>query len=175
MTFATSLRTTLGAAAFLASSVAMAAAVPINTGWIPDVLNLAGSPTAGSPWTFSLAAGETASFKVTDQFLTGDSFSLFSGATLLATSSAYVGAANAVVGDAFGEAGWLSANYEKLEYVFSGAGSYSFSIVGDGAGGVPAGLYLRLDVTAGSVPEPTSLALVALALLGAGTAARRRS
>lgn len=174
MTFATALRSTLGAATLLASSMAMSAPLTTNVGWIADQLSTAGGTTDGSPFTFTLAAGQIASFKVTDQFVTGDSFTLFSGDTLLATSSAYAGAANAIIGDAAGEAGWLSASYEKIEYTFSAAGNYAFNIIGDGVGGIPAGLYVRLDVIAGSVPEPSSLALMALALAGVGVAARRR-
>lgn len=174
MTFANTLRTTLGAAALLASSMAMSAPITANVGWIADQLSTAGGATDGSPFTFTLAEGQIASFKVTDQFLTGDSFTLFSAGSLLATSSAFAGAAHAIVGDATGEAGWLSASYEKIEYTFAEAGTYAFNIVGDGVGGIPAGLYVRLDVIAGSVPEPSSLALMALALAGVGVAARRR-
>ena len=165
----------LAAAAAMVTSAAPAFAGPItaNAGWQFDELAVAGGLTDGSPFTFSLAAGQTASFKVTDAFTPGDSFDLFSGITLLVSSSAYIGAANAVVGDGDGETAWLSGNYEKLAYSFSGAGSYSFGVVGDGFAGVPAGLYVRLDVTAAAVPEPGSLALATLALLGGGCTLRR--
>jgi hypothetical protein len=61
-----------------------------------------------------------------------------------------------------------------LDYTFSGAGSYSFGVVGDGVGGIPAGLFVRLDIKDGTVPEPTTIALLGLGLLGF-IAARRRN
>lgn len=155
---------------------ALAAPITANIGWVPDTLNAANAPTDGSPFTFSLTAGQSASFKLTDQFAVGDSFQLFSGGALLASSTAYAGTANATVGEPFGEAGWLNAAYEKIDYVFSGAGAYSFSIEGDGAGGVPAGLYVRLDVTeVVDVPEPTSFALLGLGLVALSTMRRRKA
>lgn len=162
------------AALVMAAAPAFAGPITANTGWQFDELAVAGGLTNGSPFTFSLLAGQTASFKVTDAFIPGDSFDLFSGITLLASSTAYSGAANAVVGDVDGESAWLSSGYEKLDYSFSGAGNYSFGVVGDGASSVPAGLYLRLDVSTAAVPEPGSLALAALALLGVGCTLRRR-
>jgi len=167
----------IAAAAFAAISMpAFAAPIIANTGWIEDSLRAANQPTGGSPFTFTLSAGQTASFKLTDQFIVGDSFQLFSGTDLLMSSSAYAGVANAIIGDFYGEQGWLSAAYEKIDYVFSGAGTYSFNIVGDGVGGVPAGLYVRLDVIdASDVPEPASIAMLGLGLAALSAMRRRPS
>ncbi len=169
---------TCALALFGTSAFAGPTPLSANVGWVADTLSTAGAATDGSPFTFSLVANKVASFKVTDQFATGDSFDLYvnGGALIALSSTAFVGSANAIVGDPFGESGWLSNSYEKFDYIFSTAGDYSFVVKGDGIGGIPAGLYFRLDVTDSStVPEPTSLALLALALCGLGVTARRRN
>jgi PEP-CTERM motif len=173
------LRSSIAAAALVlcgASAFAGPTALVANVGWIDDNLSTAGGATDGSPFTFTLLAGQTASFKVTDAFLTGDSFDLYvnGSATIDLSSSLFAGAANAIVGDANGEAAWTSGSFEKFAYAFSTPGAYSFEVRGDGVAGVPAGLYYRLDVTDATVPEPSSLALAALALAGLGATARRR-
>jgi hypothetical protein len=51
------------------------------------------------------------------------------------------------------------------------AGTYSLIVQGDGAGGVPAGFFVRAD----AIPEPAALALFGVGLLGIGLMRRKRA
>lgn len=145
-----------------------------NTGWQDDTLSAAHAATDKSNWTFTLAAGDRAHFRVTDEFLPGDTYYLYSGSTagpLLATSSFYAGASlDGSPTDAY----WTDASFSKIDYMLFGAGTYSFTVSGDGIAGIPAGLGVRLDVMAGCVPEPSTYALMALGFGVMGMVARRR-
>lgn len=73
------LRTTVAAAAVALFSLPSFSATVLssNVGWIGDSLQSQGGSTDGSPFTFTLLAGQIGSFKVTDFFLTGDSYNLY--------------------------------------------------------------------------------------------------
>jgi hypothetical protein len=156
------------AATLLASTVPAGAAVlSVDTGWQDDTLTGAGDPTAGSPWTFTLASG--AHLSLTDAFITGDVYVLSGDVT--GTSTFFAGPADARAdGSTYGSA-WLSSSYSHFT-TYLGAGTYSFSVTGQGEGGIPAGLALRLD---SAVPEPAAWALMITGFGLAGAAMRRRS
>ena len=156
------------------STLSMAdTAIVANSGWRDDSQTTLGAMTHHSNWTFTLAAGETASFKVVDCCIKGDVYELFSGSMagpLLATSTFYAGASMGGKYDPY----WTDASFSKINYMFSGVGDYTFAISGDGDGGFPAGLGVRLDVMTTAVPEPGTWALMALGFGALGMVARRR-
>src|SRR4051794_29915274 len=148
---------------------AQAAALTPGAGWVDDQINAANAPSTGSAWTFTLTG--PGAFRITDQFVSGDIFKLFDGATLLGTSS-FNGPQVSLtpIGDAAGDAGWTSEIYSHLSVALA-AGSYSLTVTGDCVGGVPAGFYVRVDTT--EVPEPAAMAMFGLGLLGLAAVRRR--
>lgn len=157
---------------------ASATVIVAGSGWQDDSLTTANASTTSSPWTFTVTG--PAVFSVSDAFIVGDIYKLFDTATstLLATSTFFAGLAGDVQSGTTGPAGgtfgpaWQNVTFSKFAYTLA-AGTYSFTITGDGAGGLPAGLGVRLDLI-GGVPEPTSWAMMILGFGLAGTALRRR-
>jgi len=149
---------------------ASATAILAGSGWQDDVLEAANAPTINSPWTFSLSGPGV--FRVTDAFLTGDNLWLYEGANLLAASTLV---AKASLGPSLYDSAWTSDAYAKIEY-FLGAGSYSFKVIGDGGGGLPAGFGVRLDTISSAVPEPATWAMliVGFGLVGGTMRSTRR-
>ena len=149
----------------------MAHAVPVvDGGWASDEVLAAGAPSVGSAYAFTLT--DAAYFRITDAFITGDVYSVFNaGALLLETSFQAFGAGfgdNPTADDA-----WTDASFSSGEILLA-AGDYSLVVIGDGAGGLPAGFFTRLDSVA-PVPLPASLGLMGLAIGGVGLMARRRA
>jgi hypothetical protein len=136
----------------------------LDAGWQYDEITGVGTPSSDSPYVYNLAA--PAVFTITDDYVVGDVFTVSDfGTTILVTT--YLGAMPPFGGD---PSGWLSASYTKGSVLLA-AGSHSLVVVGDGAGGVPAGFSTRLDSSA--VPEPSTLALLGVGL-GALCVLRRR-
>lgn len=144
----------------------------LNAGWSYDQINTTTSPSSDSPYVGVLAS--PAIFSITDQFVAGDIYTVYNFGSLILTSS-FNGpqAPFAVVGDPTGEAGWESGAYSHGQ-VLLGAGAYDLTVYGNGAGGLPAGYYDRLDSVA--VPEPSTLVLAGLGVVAgiAYSLARRR-
>ena len=156
------------AAVFAAASVPASAstALALGSGWQGDTLNVVGQPTTGSSWTFTVASG--AHFSVVDCCRPGDTYTLSGGTT--GATTFYAGSGVQADGSFFGNY-WPDASFSKIDK-YLGAGTYAISITGDGFGGLPAGLAVRLDST---VPEPATW-VMALAGFGlVGFALRRRT
>jgi hypothetical protein len=147
---------------------ALATPLPVDAGWFDDQLNIAGSPTQNSAWTFTVSS--SAVLSIVDCCNTGDVYWL--SGDLSGTTSFYAGGAGDIQATGAYGGYWTDADYSKLALLV-GPGSYSFSITGDGVGGLPAGLAVRLD-SAGTVPEPASWALMVGGFGAVGGAMRSR-
>lgn len=151
----------------VAVSSAQAAVLVSGSGWQNDVAPKPGVPTLNSAWTFTVA--EASLVSIVDRFIPGDVYTLtgdLSGATTF-----FAGGASDVQASGSYGSFWLNATYSKLA-VRVGPGSYSFSISGDGSGGTPSGLGVRLD--ASPIPEPGTWAMFLTAFGLLGVVLRRR-
>jgi hypothetical protein len=157
-------------AATLAALPAMAdTPLTENGGWVSDIVDEPNIPSESSAWTFDIS--DDAVFSVVDCCIAGDVYKLFSGATLLATSTFYAGT-GVQAGGAYGGY-WIDPELSKIAYSV-GPGSYAFTITGDGAGGLPAGFGVRLDsAVSPGVPEPATWGLMLVGFGGLGALMRR--
>ena len=153
------------AGALLVAFPLQAGPLALNAGWQDDELDAAGDPTANSPWTFTIS--NSAWLSVVDCCNTGDVYTLSGDVTGVTTF--YAGGAGDIQATGAYGSYWTDANYSKLAQLL-GPGSYTFWITGDGAGGLPAGLGVRLD---GAVPEVATWGLMLLGFGGVGVAMRR--
>ena len=155
------------AVAMLAAGQANSTVLPLGSGWQEDVITAPGVPTTNSAWTFTLS--EAAILSIVDGFIPGDIYTL--SGDLSGVTTFYVGSASEVQATGSYGSYWTDGAYSKIA-LWIAPGSYSFSITGNGAGGTPSGLAVRLDAAA--VPEPASWLMMAGALGGVGIAMRRR-
>lgn len=132
-----------------------------------------GTPTEfldAPPWTFAASAAG-ATLTVTDAFLSGDQFELFDFGASIGLTSPPAAAALVDCGDD-PEICLATAGMSSGSFVFA-AGPHSITLIpvlspeGGGAG------YLR--VTGAAIPEPGSLVLITLGLLGLFSLRLRRT
>lgn len=153
------------AGALLVAFPVNATPLPLNGGWQDDELDAIGDPTANSPWTFTISSN--AWLSVVDCCNVGDVYTL--GGDVTGVTTFYAGNASDVQATGAYGVYWTDGDYSKLATLLA-PGSYSFWITGDGAGGIPAGLGVRLD---SAVPEAATWALMLLGFGGVGVAMRR--
>ena len=156
----------IGIALLMAPLSASATVLNLNGGWQDDVLSAAGRPTDNSAWTFTIATG--AHFSLTDCCQVGDTYTL--SGDIIGLTAVGAGVNDIRATGSYGSA-WLNPALGKYTKYF-GAGTYTFSITGDGLGGIPAGLGLRLD---SGVPEPSSWAMLLAGFGLVGAVSRRRA
>lgn len=160
----------IGAAvAIFTATPAQATVLVSGAGWQVDEIFALGTPSAKSNWTFTIFSPSTLS--LTDAFIPGDIYALTGDVT--GTTSFYAGSVADVQATGRYGSSWESASYSKIALLLA-PGAYSFAITGNGMGGTPAGLGVRLDASA--VPEPSTWVLMtsAFAVMGAMLRRRRR-
>jgi hypothetical protein len=141
--------------AFFGMGVAAAQADPVlDTGWDYDQIDFVATDSIDSPYDFTLT--DSAYFRITDDFLTGDTYWVYDfGSLILTTTPSFSGAPTGFSDP--GESAWQSSTWAGGEIILA-PGTYSLTVQGDGGGGLSAGFYTQLT----TVPEPGTLAMLGL-------------
>ena len=150
-----------------------------DTGWVADTITTPNDPSMDSPVTFTVGAGQHDIFSLTDAAVPGDVYSVtVGGVTTISTFTSYPGTfpLGLRASPSTFDPAWANNASRHLQLGFS-AGDYSLTIMGDGAGGLPAGFAFRLDpgtLSVSAVPEASTWAMMVLGFAGVGFMAYRR-
>jgi len=169
------------------AQAAFADAIPTDGSWTEFLFGVANTPSAAAvacggcvgttnpvaavgvspPWTFS----GPATLDVLDLFIAGDQFAVYDNAVLLGDTSVPTNTGYAACSNDIGCA-LADANYSQGIWSL-GAGGHAITIdVIQNAVTSPTGGAAVLEAT--SVPEPSSLLLLGIGLLGLGGTVRRK-
>ena len=150
---------------------AAAAAIAPDAGWVDGAILSVNDVVA-----FNFTTTGASYFSLTDCCLPGDIWTIFgdiSGTSTLGLSPVAVPLG---IGQFFADfdTSWLDAGLTHFQTLLS-AGTYAFSITGNGVGGLPADFGVRVDTAAVPVPAGSLMLLAALAGLGVLTRRRKSS
>jgi hypothetical protein len=152
---------------FLICPLTVYAAPILGGGWSIDQVNAVNTNSVGSPYAFSLPA--SVYFRITDELVVGDVYKVYEGASLILTTT-FFSNPTGFGDDPTADAAWMSSSYSHGVIVLA-PGLHNLSVQGNGVGGLPAHFFTRLD----AVPEPASMLLFCLGLVGlAGYSTRRK-
>ncbi len=160
----------------------------LDGGWAYDqvqsyVISYGSTPTAGaasdaSPYTFTL--GASATFQITDAFVSGDSYAVYNGNTLILTTSGGIIGSSASA--TTGAAAWADPPDYSQGSIVLGPGSYSVTVESLNETAIlPAGFFTELSSSSSIPPVPDGGSISAITgllwagLLGWGTLRAKRS
>ncbi len=137
----------------------------LGAGWAYDQINAAFADSIDSPYIFNLSSD--AVFRITDDFIKGDVYYVYDFGALILTTTFYTGGLLPPP-SGYGDSAWYNIIYSKGEVTLQ-SGNHQLTVQGNGAGGIPAGFYTRID----AVPEPSTFLLISAGLAGVGLLRRR--
>jgi len=143
----------------------------LDGGWDFDQILQANANSVASPYNINLV--NPTFFRITDAFIPGDQYIVRDfGVPILTTALGSPAVRVAFGDDQTADAAWVSNDYQHGEVLLA-PGQHQLTVQGNGAGGLPAAFYTRLDTDRRIVTEPGILVPEpgTFLLFGLGTAA----